>query len=182
MSPGMDIFAQTLRCSGSLIAEPIIRASLNSVCRAQRFTRVKIGDWLFWGPAEFVELVREASKRLEKEDPALFRSMTFRYTVIYSPQRIFSFPLWKYGGVSNSFLVWKSEGVLAAWVYLYVHSLALTKGRWFLSAPLNSVKASKDAAAKAREWLFKHEFPAELSEAFEGSTYFREKSWRTDLD
>jgi hypothetical protein len=62
------------------------------------------------------------------------------------------------------------------------HSLALAKGRWFLSAPLNSVNASKDAAAKAREWLVKHEFPAELSEAFEGSTYFREKSWRTDLD
>jgi hypothetical protein len=102
----------------------------------------------FWGPAEFIELVREASKRLEKEDPALFRSMTFRYTVIYSPQRIFSFPLWKYGGVSNSFLVWKSEGVLAAWVYLYFHSLALTKGRWFLSAPLNSVNASKDAARR----------------------------------
>jgi hypothetical protein len=166
----MDIFAQTLRYLGSLIAEPIIRATLNLVCRAQRFTRTRIGSWDFWGPAEFLDLVDEASKRLELEDPGLLRSMTDRYTVIYSPQRVFSFSLWKYGGVSDSFMVWKAEGVLAAWIYLYFDSLAVTKGRWFLSAPHNSIKASKDAEAKTREWLITHQFPPELWQVFDGTT------------
>src|SRR6266568_2050200 len=161
VSPGMDIFAQTLRYLGSLIAEPIIRGSLNLVCRAQRFTRTKVGSWHFWGPAEFIQLVDEASKRLEAEDPGLLRSMTDRYTVIYSPQRVFSFSLWRYGGVSDPFMLWKAEGVLAVWIYLYFDSLAVTKGRWFLSAPQNSIRASKEANAKTKEWLIKHQFPAE---------------------
>jgi len=70
--------------------------------------------------------------------------------------------------VSDCFTVWKSEGVLAAWIYLFYHSLALTKGRWFLSAPQNSVRASKDAEAKTRQWLIRHEFPEELCQAFGG--------------
>jgi hypothetical protein len=101
------------------------------------------------------------------EDPGLLRSMTDHYTVVYSPQRVFSFPLWKCGGVSDSFMVWKAEGVLAAWMYLYFQSLMLTKGRWFLSAPQNSIRASKDAKAKTKEWLIKHQFPAELCQAFD---------------
>ena len=74
----------------------------------------EIGCWRFLGPSEFIQLVDEAKKRLEIEDPALLKSMSGRYTVIYSPKRIFSFPLWKYGGVSDSLAVWKAEGVLAA--------------------------------------------------------------------
>jgi hypothetical protein len=85
------MFAQSLRYLSSLVTEPIIRATLNIVCRAQRFKRTRIGSWHFWGPAEFIDLVDEA-KRLEVEDPALLRSMTVHYTVIYSP-RVFSFPL-----------------------------------------------------------------------------------------
>ncbi len=161
------MFTQTLRYLGSLIAEPIIRGSLNLVCRAQRFTRTKVGSWHFWGPAEFIQLVDEASKRLEVQDPGLLRSLTDRYTVIYSPQRVFSFSLWRYGGVSDSFMVWKAEGVLAAWIYLYFDSLAAANSRWFLSVPENSIKASKDAEVKTREWLIKHQFPAELWQAFE---------------
>ena len=167
---GMDMFAQALRYLGSLIAEPIIRVSLNLVCRAQRFTCTKVGSWDFWGPAEFVDLVDEASRRLETEDPGLLRSMRDRYTVIYSPHRVFSFPSWKYGGVSDSFMAWKAEGVLAAWIYLYFQSLTLTKGRWFLSAPQNSVRASKDGEAKTREWLITHQFPAELWQVFDRTT------------
>jgi hypothetical protein len=140
------------------------------VCRVQRFQCVEIGCWRFLGPSEFIQLVDEAKKRLEIEDPVLLKSMTFRYTVIYSPQRVFSFAPWKYGGVSDGFIVWKSDGVLAAWVYLYFDSLALSKGRWFLSAPQNSIRANKEATAKTREWLIKHQFPAELCEAFEEPT------------
>jgi len=99
------------------------------------------------------------------EDPGLLRSMTDRYTVIYSPQRVFSFSLWKYGGVSDPFMVWKAEGVLAPRIYRYYHSLALTKGRWFPSAPQNSMKAAKDTEAKMREWLTTQQFPAELHRA-----------------
>jgi hypothetical protein len=88
---------------------------------------------IFGDPRSFIDLVDEAGKRLEVEDPALLRSMTVHYTVIYNPRRVFSFPLWRYGGVSDCFTVWRSDGVLAAWIYLYYHSLALTKGRWFLS-------------------------------------------------
>jgi len=101
------------------------------------------------------------------QDPGLLRSLTDRYTVIYSPQRVFSFSLWRYGGVSDSFMVWKAEGVLAAWIYLYFDSLAAANSRWFLSVPENSIKASKDAEVKTREWLIKHQFPAELWQAFE---------------
>ena len=164
------MFTQTLRYLGSLIAEPITRASLNLLCRAQSFTCVQVGTWHFWGPQKFTQLVDEAKRRLESEDPALLKSMNGRYTVIYSPKRVFSFPFWKYGGVSDSFMVWKSEGVVAVWIYLYYHWLASRKGRWVLSAPQNSVSASKDAEAKTREWLIKHQFPAELSEAFERPT------------
>ena len=164
------MFAQALRYLGSLITEPIVRSSLNVVCRAQRFLRLRIGAWNFWGPHEFIQLVDEASKRLEVEDPGLLRSMTDRYAVICSLQRVFSFSLWRYGGVSDSFMVWKAEGVLAAWIYLYFDSLAATNGRWFLSLPKNSIRANKEATAKTREWLIKHQFPAELCEAFEEPT------------
>ena len=164
------MFAQSLRYLSSLVTEPIIRATLNIVCRAQRFKRTRIGSWHFWGPAEFIDLVDEARKRLEIEDPRMLKSMTGRYTVMYNPQRVFSFPLWRYGGVSDCFTVWKSEGVLAAWIYLFYHSLALTKGRWFLSAPQNSMMSSKDAAAKTRQWLIEHEFPEELCQAFDEPT------------
>ncbi len=164
------MFARIIRYLGSLITEPIVRSSLNLVCRAQRFLRLRIGAWNFWGPHEFIELVDQARKRLETEDPGLLKAMTFRYTVIYSPQRVFSFAPWKYGGVSDDFMVWKSEGVVAAWVYLYFKSLMLTKGRWFLSLPKNSIRANKEATAKTREWLIKHQFPAELCEAFEEPT------------
>jgi hypothetical protein len=97
----------------------------------------------FWGPAEFTQLVDKAKKQLEIQDPELLKSMSERYTVIYSPKRVFSFPLWKYGGVSDSFMVWKAEGVLAAWIYLYFQSLTLTKGRWFLSAPQSQLERAK---------------------------------------
>ena len=158
---------QSLRYLGSLIAEPITRASLNMMCRFQRFDCTRVGSWQFWGPAEFIHLVDEAKKRLEIEDSKLLDSMRGRYTVMYSPQRVFSFPLWRYGGVSDYFTVWKSEGVLAVWIYLFYLSLALTKGRWFLSAPRNSMRASKDAEAMTRQWLIQHDFPAELCRAFE---------------
>jgi len=94
--------------------------------------------------------------------------MTIQYTVIYSPRRVFSFPLWRYGGVSDCFTLWRSDGVLAAWIYLYYRSLALSKGRWFLSEPQNSITAGKDAEAKTRQWLIRHGFPGELCQAFEG--------------
>ncbi len=162
------MFAQSLRYLSSLVTERISRATLNIVCRAQRFKRTRIGSWHFWGPTEFIDLVDEARKRLEVEDPALLRSMTIHYTVIYSPRRVFSFPLWRYGGVSDCFTLWRSDGVLAAWIYLYYHSLALSKGRWFLSEPQNSITAGKDAEAKTRQWLIRHGFPGELCQAFEG--------------
>ena len=163
------MFAQALRYLGSLIAGPIVRGSLNLVCRAQRFTRTKVGSWHFWGPSEFTQLVDEAKKRLQSEDPGLLKSMTFRYTVIYSPQRVFA-PSVEIRGISDSLIVGKSEDVLAPWIYLYYHFLALTKGRWFLSAPQNSIRASKEAKVKTREWLIKHQFPVELCEAFEEPT------------
>jgi hypothetical protein len=163
------MFAQLVRYIGSLVTEPISRVSVNIVCRAQHFKRTKIGSWNFWGPSEFIHLVDEAKKRLAIEDPGLLTGMTIDFTVIYSPRRIFSFPLWRYGGISDCFTVWKSEGVVAAWIYLYYHSyFALTKGRWFLSAPQNSIRASKDAKAKTRQWLIGHGFPGELCQAFEG--------------
>ena len=162
------MFVQLLRYMGSLVAEPITRVSLNIVCRALHFKRTKIGSWNFFGPAEFIQLVDEAKKRLEIEDPGLLGTMTIHFTVIYSPRRMFSFPFWKYGGISDSFTVWKGEGVLAAWIYLYYHSLSLTEGRWFLSAPQNSIGASEDAAATTRQWLTGHGFPGELCRAFEG--------------
>jgi len=162
------MFAQFLKYLGSLVAEPTSRASLNIVCRAQRFKRTKIGSWHFSGPNQFIQLVDEARKRLEIEDPGLLRSLTNHYTVIYSARRLFSFPFWRYGGISDCFTAWKSEGVLAAWIYLYYHhSLSLTRGRWFLSAPQNSITAGKDAKAKTRQWLVGHGFPGELSQAFE---------------
>jgi hypothetical protein len=121
---------------------------------------------IFWGPAEFIELVDDARKRLEVEDPALLRSMTIHYTVIYCPRRVLAFPC----GDMVAFPIAShcGGGVLAAWIYLYYHSLALTKGRFFLSEPQNSITAGKDAEAKTRQWLIRHGFPGELCQAFEG--------------
>ena len=111
------MFAQSLKYLGSLVTEPISRASLNIVCRVQRFKRTKIGSWYFWGPGEFIQLVDEARKRQEVEDPALLRSMTIRYTVIYSPRRVFSFPLWRYGAFP---IASHCGGVTACWRHGYI--------------------------------------------------------------
>jgi hypothetical protein len=160
------------------VTEPISRATLNIVCRAQRFKRTRIGSWHFWGPAEFIDLVDEARKRLEVEDPALLRSMTVQYTVIYSPRRVFSFPCGDMVAFPIASQCGRVTGVLAAWIYLYYHSLALTKGRWFLSQSQNSITAGKDAEAKTRQWLIRHGFPGELCQAFEGSwSFVRFDSW-----
>ena len=162
------MFVQMLRYLGSLVVEPIVRISLNFICRVQGFGRKKIGLWLFIGPADFLELVDEAKTRLETEDPELLNLMTIPYTVMYSGERFFSFPLWRYGGISDGFTIWKSDGVLAAWLYLYYHSLAeVWGGRWKLSVPRNSIAANKEAKEKARQWLLRHRFPDELCEAFQ---------------
>jgi hypothetical protein len=151
---------------GSLAGESIVCTTLSILSRIQRFQWKQVGKWVFVGPAEFVQLVDEARQRLEIEDPGLLNSMTIPYKVIYSPKGLFSFPLWRYGGVSDGFTIWKSEGVLAAWIYFYYHSLQATKGRWFLSDRQNSTGANKEAKANTRDWLMSHEFPEELSEAF----------------
>jgi hypothetical protein len=164
------MLAQTLRYVGSLVTEPIMRSTLNIACRLRRFRYRKVGSWRFGGPTEFIELVEEANKRLQIEDPGLLKSMTARHTVIYNRQQLFSFPLWKYSGVSDSFTVWKGEGVLAAWIYLYYNSLATAKGRWFLSVPKNAIRASKDAKVMTTQWLKQHNFSSELCEAFESVT------------
>ena len=157
---------QILKYFGSIISEPIIRTTLNIMIWFQGFKSIAVGSWVFSGPTEFIQLIVEAKEYLQVNDISLLNTMTRKYTVIYSPKRIFSFPLWRYAGISHSFVEWGSEGVIAAWVYLYFNSLAIKKGRWFLCTPKNSLCAGQEANIKTREWLELHHFPLELCKSF----------------
>jgi hypothetical protein len=154
------------RYLGSLFFLPIVRGTMRMFGYFQRFGRVEVGGWTFSGPANFVNLVETAWKRLECEDLDILRGMTDAYTVMYSHERFFSWPSWRYGGIPDSYIAWKSDGVVAAWVYLYFHLLQFKKGRWFLTIAENSRKADREATRRTREWLELHQFPEGLREAF----------------
>ncbi len=161
------MFARISRYIGSFAFEIFVRAGLDAICRFQRFGVRRSGAWVFRGPSPFLEACGEARTRIEEEDCNLLETSTGRCTVIYSPRQQFSFPLWRYGGIGDSFLAWGSEGVVAQWVYLHYHSLSRNKGRWFLSVAENSVAEDRIARAKTRVWLTVRHFPFELCDAFE---------------
>ncbi len=48
----------------SVLSEPIVRATLNVLCRLQGFRTTRVNNWVFRGPPDFIRLVNEAEKRL----------------------------------------------------------------------------------------------------------------------
>ena len=162
---------QVLRYCGSYFFEPIVRGSLWFAfsfvsCRFEGHTSTKVESWKFIGPNSFTGLVKRARTRIEQEDPDLLKMMTDSYTVIYLPENLNSLPAWRYGTIPDSYLAWGEEGVVAAWLYLYFHSLSYRKSRWLLAIAENSRNAAIDGRKQTGEWLRQHHFPSELVDCF----------------
>lgn len=159
---------QAARYLGSIISEPAVRLSLRLSSRFQRFSVIRVNAWVFRGPSTFIKLVDAASRRLEREDAELLSDLGEQFTVLYSPRKLFAFPTWRYGGISDDFVQWGSEGVLAAWIFLYFRSRPSRKARWFMSAAPWSLAATQHADEQTAAWLRSHRFPPELCRVFDG--------------
>jgi len=162
---------RTLRYLGSLLSEPIIGMALKFACRIQHFKSVRHENWILCGSEGFIQTANESKKWLESEDIRVLNEINNKYTIMLAPEGPFSFPLWRYGGVSKEYVAWGREGILAYWVYLYFHyTLSNQRGRWFMSVATNSIEISQKARADTHEWLISHEFPEELIETFAQGT------------
>ena len=149
-----------------IVSEPIVRVTLNVLCRLQGFRTTRVNNWVFRGPPDFIRLVNEAEKRLRSEDSDLLKATAGHCTVMYSPRRTFTFLPWKYAGISRDFLAWGCEGIVAAWVYFTYKWKSAQKGRWFFTDVRVSLHESREVRARTKEWLTQHGFPVELREAF----------------
>jgi len=158
---------RALRFTASLILDPVVTSSISLFARLQRSEYIRVGKWQFAGPTQFLKLIQEAEDTLRAEDSPLFARMRSPFFVIYSPKQLFSFPLWKCGGVSEDFTRWGAQGVVAAWIYLLYHFAAVDDQRWAFSDAKMSINASRQAKTKTRDWLTQHKFPPELSDAFQ---------------
>ncbi|MGB8356598.1 MAG: hypothetical protein WCD79_22055 [Chthoniobacteraceae bacterium] len=158
---------RTLKYFGLALFGPIVRFVLNLMCRFLRFRTTKAGNWVFFGSAEFIQLVEEAKARLGREDIEMLTGIKERYTVMSGVERTFSFPFWRYGGIPDASIAWGSEGITAQWVYFYFHYVWSTRhGLWINTVSGKPLELDFSARAKTKEWLVAHNFPDELTEPF----------------
>ena len=64
-----------------IVSEPIVRVTLNVLCRLQGFRITRVNNWVFRGPPDFIRLVNEAEKRLRSEDSDLLKATAGHCTV-----------------------------------------------------------------------------------------------------
>lgn len=146
---------------------PIMRAIFAVLFRIWRFESIAVGTWKFFGPPEFIEIVREASARLENDAPELIQALTDNVIIFYNKEVPYSFPLWRLGAISDSFIRWKAEGVIAEWVYLYYHITAIEQRRRVLPLSENLLLSISTAKKNTHAWLTLYRYPAELIGCFD---------------
>jgi len=130
--------------------------------RAAKYGYYRVGSCRFWGPPEFLALCSRAIDQLATLDPGVHGSvLTENLELWYEPAWHVIF----YGhfGVSDSFVAWKEQGVIACVIFLHLEAqLAHGRALWraFAADPFAARQRVADATTA---WLAKHGFPAELA-------------------
>ena len=160
----LEVILRLLRYFVSLVSAPIARTGVRIFCIRKRWRRLRIEKWTFVGSVDFLNLIEDAKKKILKCDPKIIKEMTSSLTVMNIGDEVVSAPDWGLCTISNSYIAWGADGVLAVWIYFIYHCLA-RKDRWMNTAAENSFEAYRQSRVKAALWLREHQFPEELCEA-----------------
>ncbi len=126
---------------------------------------LRIGTLTFWGPRDFLETCAASVLRLQELDSQLHSQLTTmqKLTFYYSPKYLRqAYFLWIFS-ISDSWTVWKSDGIIARLVYSA--QLATSMPRQVMSKAASDALHS-EVSAKTLSWLEAHQFPKPLADCF----------------
>jgi hypothetical protein len=132
------------------------------ICIGGRFHRLRVGKWTFAGSVQFLKLVGDAREKLQICDPKIMEEMIDSITVVHLGDQISGAASWGYCIISDAYVAWGGDGILAAWVYFLYQSLEFRRNRWAMADAENSVEADLRARRKAGAWLKEHQFSGKL--------------------
>jgi hypothetical protein len=143
---------------------PLCLLGFRVAAKGRGAKRRRVGKLTFWGDSGFLELCELSLERLGTLDPEARRDLTMRrwvwvvqdlQSVGDAPPRIF--------GISPSYTVWRSDGVIARLVYVAFSISARPPGK-------GSQEELRERQARvmksSRSWLEVHGFPEELAACF----------------
>jgi hypothetical protein len=146
----------------ALLFDPVVRMLLRMVGFGARLKRLKIGLITFVGSAEFLKMAKIAEKTIRECDPAILTQMGDPFTIMHFANEVLSYPVLGYGIVSDSYVAWGSDGIVAVWVYFSYHAHISHRDRWAMTVTEVYIVSSHQAREKASLWLKEYQFPEEL--------------------
>jgi hypothetical protein len=133
-------------------------------CIGARFSYVRFrsGKLLILGPQPLITLCKSSLERLNKIDPDLHRHLTEheKVCIFYDPELLHDTPDWRLFTVTERYVVWREDGIIARLVYINFKISVFP--RYIIQKGAEGRAKQRSVVAQWKLWLENHKFPAEL--------------------